>query len=472
MNLIARDFPKNARAALLDTHLQEALIRLKSGFVEGRRAAISRLPEFDDLRDRARDIRRHTLAHLDAYLERFEAKAVSAGGIVHWARNADEARHIILEICQGVDAKTVTKGKSMIGEEIAINAYLEDHGIEPVETDLGEYIIQLRGEAPSHIIAPATHLAKEQVADAFRAKHTQLDAERPLEKPEQLLAEARAQLRQKFLSADVGITGANFLIAETGTSVIVTNEGNGDLTQILPGVHIVIASLEKVVPTLEDAATLLRVLARSATGQDISAYTTFSTGPKRAADLDGPGAYHVVILDNGRSQLLAGENKDMLGCIRCGACLNHCPVYGAIGGHAYGSVYPGPMGSVLTPALEGISGTAHLPQASSLCGKCEEVCPVRLALPRMLRNLRNQAAEAGATGLLGRIAIKYWAFWARRPRLYRAAVDIKFSALAALGRKKGYFRRVPFMGAWTKHRDFPAPEGRSFISQYHARKKT
>jgi L-lactate dehydrogenase complex protein LldF len=360
----------------------------------------------------------------------------------------------------------------MIGEEIAINDFLERHDIEPVETDLGEYIIQLRRELPSHIIAPATHLSKEQVAESFQEHHTDLDPVRPLAEPEALLAEARTLLRQKFLAADVGITGANFLIAETGTSVIVTNEGNGDLTQTLPRVHIVIASLEKVVPNLDDAATLLRVLARSATGQEISAYTTFSTGPKRDADMDGPNAYHVILLDNGRTDILAGDNAEILGCIRCGACLNHCPVYGAIGGHAYGTVYPGPMGSVLTPALNGLAGAHHLPQASSLCGRCEEVCPVRLPLPKMLRNLRFQAAETSAPGGVARLLVALWAFAARRPWLYRFGAGISLAWLSARGRKDGLLRSIPGLRTWTSRRDFPAPEGRTFMSQWKSGRRS
>jgi len=294
---------------------------VKRGFIEKRRAAADRLPEFETLRDEARDIKNHTLAHLDLYLERYEEKVTQAGGQVHWCATAEDARKAILEICRSVDAKSVTKGKSMISEEIGLNDFLDQNGIEPVETDLGEYIIQLRGEAPSHIIAPAVHVTKDAVETDFRKHHKQFPEERSLEEPTELVNEARQVLRQKYLDADVGITGANFLIAETGSSVIVTNEGNGDLTQILPKIHIVIASLEKVVPTLEDVSTILRVLARSATGQEFSAYTTFSTGPKRPGDLDGPDQYHVILLDNGRSNMLGTEFQEILRCIRCGACM-------------------------------------------------------------------------------------------------------------------------------------------------------
>src|ERR1051326_4075993 len=277
MTLTPPAFKDNARAALADAALQRALSK-GLGFVERRRLAAERLPEFEALRDAARDIKNHTLAHLDLYLEAYEARVTAAGGKLHYAVTSEEARAIVLDICRKVAAKTVTKGKTMIAEEIGLNDFLEQNGIQPVETDLGEYLIQIRHEMPSHIIAPAIHLNKDQVEADFRRVHTHLPKDRNLAEPATLLAEARGVLRERFLAADVGITGANFLIAETGTSIIVTNEGNGDLTQTLPKVHIVLATIEKLVPTLEDVSTLLRVLARSATGQEMSVYTTFSTG--------------------------------------------------------------------------------------------------------------------------------------------------------------------------------------------------
>ena len=266
-------------------------------------------------------------------------------------------------------------------------------------------------------------------------------------------------LRAKFLAADVGITGANFLVAETGTSIIVTNEGNGDLTQILPEAHIVIASLEKIVPTLEDAAQLLRVLARSATGQDASVYTTLSTGPRRPGDPDGPRAYHVVILDNGRSAMLGGEFEDMLRCIRCGACMNHCPVYQAVGGHAYGWVYPGPMGAVLTPSLIGVAEGGQLPNASTFCGRCEEVCPVRIPLPGMMRHWREREFERRLSPAPMRYGLGFWAFFASRPALYRMATGLAARAMHLAGRNKGRFASLPFAGGWTRYRDLAAPQG-------------
>lgn len=455
-------FIENAREALADETLQSSLASAKVGFRVRRSEAAARLPEFETLRDEGRAIKDHVLAHLDLYLEAFEARVKERGGHVHWAQDTAEACQIVLNICRAAGAKTVTKGKSMISEEMGLNAFLEDNGIEPVETDLGEYIIQLRHETPSHIIAPAFHIPKEGVIETFREHHTQLDPDRVLEEPRQLLEEARGILRSRFIAADVGITGANFLIAETGSTVIVTNEGNGDLTQTLPRVHIVLASLEKVVPTLEDASTLLRVLARSATGQEFSSYTTFSTGPRRGEDLDGPHEFHVVLLDNGRSKLAGTEMQEVLRCIRCGACMNHCPVYGVIGGHAYGWVYPGPIGAVLSPSLIGVEEAHHLPGASTFCGRCESVCPMRIPLPKLMRHLREQEFDKGIPPVTVRWGLGIWAFLARRPALYRLAMALPIRLLGMLGRRSGRFRRLPMAGGWTAQRDLPAPQGATF----------
>ncbi len=467
----SHDFKANADRGLADETLQRALAKARTGFPLRRRLAVERLPEFEALREEGRAIKDHTLAHLDFYLELFEERVVAAGGAVHWARNAEEARATVLEICRSVDARIVTKGKSMIAEEIGLNEHLAKNGITPVETDLGEYIIQLRHEPPSHIIAPAIHLVKEQIADTFRVAHRELSAERPLGEARQLCDEARAILRPRFLAADVGITGANFLVAETGSSIIVTNEGNGDLTQILPRVHIVMASLEKLVPNFEDAATLLRLLARSATGQEFSSYTTVSTGPRRPGDLDGPEEYHVILLDNGRSALLGGEFQDMLRCIRCAACLNHCPVYAAVGGHAYGWVYPGPMGAVLTPSLVGIAEAGHLPNASTFCGRCESVCPMKIPLPKMMRHWREREFAAGLAPRTVRTGLKLWAFLARRPALYHALCESASRVLGWAGRGRGRFRSLPMAAGWTQVRDMPAPEGRSFHSLWEERRQ-
>jgi L-lactate dehydrogenase complex protein LldF len=460
----ALSFKDNARAALADAQLQRALGGLQGGLVAQRAAARARLPEFELLRDVGRDIRDHALAHLDLYLEEYERRATAAGAHVHFAATASEARDIILDICRSAAARVVTKGKSMVSEEIALNDHLEAAGLEVVETDLGEYLVQIRGEVPSHIIAPAIHLTQDQVEADFRRRHTHLPKDRVLAEPSQLVGEARAVLREKFLAAEVGITGANFLVAETGSSIIVTNEGNGDLTQSLAKVHVVISSIDRVIPTLEDVSSILRLLARSATGQEFSTYTTLSTGPRRPGDPDGPEAYHVVLLDNGRSELLGTELREVLRCIRCGACMNHCPVYSAIGGHAYGWVYPGPIGAVLTPSLIGVGQAGHLPNASTFCGRCEEVCPMKIPLPRLMRHHREAEFEAGSGAMSWsyRQGLRVWAAMARRPRLYHLAARLSMAVLGALGRRRGAFRTLPLAGGWTRHRDFPAPQGRTF----------
>ncbi len=463
--LASARFEEKAADALADPVLQGNLARLKGNFLRRRERARASLPEFDALRDAAVEIKSHTLDHLDLYLEAFEDAVRACGGQVHWARDDTEARGQVLEICRAAGARTVAKGKTMVAEEIGLNPFLEAHGVEPVETDLGEYIVQLAQEPPSHIIAPAIHKNRRQVAALFNARHEDL-ADRAADDLDGLLADARAVLRRTFLQADVGITGANFLIAETGQTAIVTNEGNGDLTQLLPRVHIVLAGIEKVVPTLEDAACILRVLARSATGQEMSSYTTFSAGPRRPDDPDGPDAFHVVLVDNGRAALLGSPTAEILRCIRCGCCLNACPVYGKVGGHAYGSAYPGPVGAVLTPALAGLDETRHLPNASTLCGRCEEVCPMRIPIPKMLRHFREEEAKAGRAPAAARRGLALWAFLARRPRLYRRLTGLAAGALGALGRRRGRFARLPGAGAWTRDRDLAAPQGTTFQTRW------
>ena len=459
-------FSDNARQALADATLQGALAKAGIGFVAKRQQAVAALPEFEALRVEGRAIKDHVLAHLDQYLERFEEKVIEAGGQVHWAETPEAACGIVTALCREAGARRVTKGKSMVGEEIGINEALEAAGFEAVETDLGEYIIQLAHEPPSHIIAPAIHKTRGQIAELFQDHHREAGLTRPLSTVPEIVDEARHILRDKFISADVGITGANFLIAETGSTVIVTNEGNGDLTATLPKTHIVLASIEKVVPTLEDASVLLRLLARSATGQEITAYTTFFTGPRRPEDLDGPEAFHVVLVDNGRSRMLGGPFQDMLRCIRCGACLNHCPVYGAVGGHAYGWVYPGPMGSVLTPLMVGLEEGRSLANASTLCGRCEAVCPMSIPLPDLLREHRRQEFAQKLNPPRSRWALAAWAYLAERPRLYRFVSNLAARGLAWLGGRKGRLSGLPFAGDWTAARDLPAPQGETFMQAW------
>jgi len=461
----AERFPAEARRALADKGLQSALRQVPAGFIDRRAAAREALPEFDDIRDAALEMKDHTLANLDLYLEAFEANARAAGSEVHWAETPAEARRILLDICRRVGARTVTKGKSMVSEEIGLNAALESAGIQPVETDLGEYIIQLRQETPSHIIAPAIHVSRAEVEKTFRRCHADLDPDRQLPDPASLQREARLLLREKYFAAEVGITGANFLVAETGETGLVTNEGNGDLVQSLARVHVVLAGIEKLVPSREAATAQLRILARSATGQEMSVYTTFSRGRRRSGDPDGPLESHVVLLDNGRSRMLSDGFREALRCIRCGACLNHCPVYQAVGGHAYGTVYPGPIGAVVSPALHGLEATAHLPNASRFCGRCEEVCPMRIPLPRMMRAWRERAFSTGVLPARQRFAVRGWAWLARRPRLYGIAADAALWLRRGLLGRRGSVRRLPFAGGWTDHREFPLPEGRRFLAE-------
>lgn len=461
------EFSRNAARAQADADLQAALEKLQRDTRTSRPAVTGRLPEFEDLRDRAVAIKNHTLAHLDHYLEQFEANVIDAGGKVHWCSDADGARETILQICRDADARTVGKGKSMVSEEIHLNDHLIENGLDVVETDLGEYILQLREETPSHVVMPAIHLKKEQIADTFREHHTTLDPDRPLDESKHMTAEARTRLREKFLAADVGITGANMLIAETGSVVVVTNEGNGDLTQTLPRIHIVLATIEKAVPSIEDALSIVRILARSATGQEITCYTTFATGARRAGDLDGPEEFHVVLMDNGRTKLLESGFRDVLRCIRCGACQSACPVYGAVGGHAYGGVYGGPIGAVLTPALDGIDKAWTLPEASSFCGSCEAVCPMRIPLPDLMRRWREIAHREKLNKAATRRGLAIWAWAAKRPKLYRAGARFAVAALRLLGRRKGRFQSLPLTGGWTAMRDLPAPEGGTFVDRWH-----
>lgn len=383
-------FRHGAFIAIEDIRLQGALDGATLTFRSSRERALDELPAADELRDHFKQIRAATLANLAEHLEEFEKNATAAGTHIHWALNAAEARQVVLDLAAKRDVTLVTKSKSMATEEIKLNQALEAAGVEPVETDLGEWIIQLAGEPPSHIIAPAIHQTKEQVAELFsHVSGKELSADNiPA-----LTAEARGILRQRFLDAGIGITGGNMMIAETGTMVLVENEGNARLSTSAPPVHVAVIGLEKLARTWDDAAVWLSLLARSATGQPMSIYTSFITGPARDDDPDGPEEVHIILLDNGRSNLVGTTYEEILQCIRCGACLNACPVYREAGGHAYGSPYSGPIGAVISPLLFGLEDYEALPHASSLCGACKDVCPARIDLPRMLLELRKDEVE-------------------------------------------------------------------------------
>ena len=372
--------------ASIPAAVQQATAR----FVRGRAARVAELPQWEELRQMGSDIRLHTIENMDVYLTRLEEKVIAAGGHVHWAETAEEANRIVLQIAKEHNVKTVVKSKSMATEEIGLNHALAQAGIQAIETDLGEYIIQLAGTGPSHIIVPAVHLTKEEIAALFSEK---LDIYAPTD-PTELARIAREVLREKFLQAEMGISGGNFLVAETGTLVLVTNEGNGRMCTTIPDVHVAVVGIDKVIPDWESLTVFLKLLARSATGQKLSTYTQFITGPRRAEGEFGPKEFHLVLLDNGRSKVLQDPvGREVFKCIRCGACANVCPVYKNVGGFAYGWFISGPIGAILTPQILGTRAARELPYASTLCGACADVCPVKIPIPTILRHLRRRVAQ-------------------------------------------------------------------------------
>jgi L-lactate dehydrogenase complex protein LldF len=452
--------------ALADPMLQTALGRAIPGFRRMRASAVAEVPEWEVLRRLAAQIKDHTLAALDGYLEQFEAAVRARGGVVHWAADAAEAQRTIIDLLRALGVHQVVKSKSMVTEEIGLNAALEAAGVRVVETDLGEYVLQLAGEAPSHLIAPMIHKPIEAVSELFAAK---LGAPR-YERAEDLNRVARAALRREFLAADAGITGVNFAVAETGTLVIVENEGNARLVTSCPRVHVAVLGIEKLLPRLADLGVFLRLLARSATGQRASVYVSLLTGPRRSGEADGPDELHVVLVDNGRTRLLADPDlREALRCIRCSACLNVCPVFERAGGHAYGSVYAGPIGAVLTPALWGLPPARELPFASTLCGACGEVCPVSIDLPRLLLELRARVVREGLVGRPDRLLARLWTLVMRSPT--------RLTLFGALGRalqrlavSEGRIDRLPGpLAGWTAHRAAPPLASVPFRVRWRAR---
>ena len=465
MQVTSMHFKATSSMKLNDAVLQAALQKSKGKFVDGRAAAVAEIDVWQDIRTHAAALRDRVIANLDAYLIEFERNAVARGAVVHWAETAEEANAIIVDIAKNNAVKIVTKSKSMVSEEISLNDALEAVGIEVVETDLGEYILQLAKEPPSHIVAPAVHKSKEQVADLFAAAHHR---PRTVDIAE-LTREAREVLRSKFLGADMGISGANFVIAETGTTLTVTNEGNADLVTTVPRIHCVVTGIEKVIATLEDFATLIRLLPRSATGQSAANYLTLTTGVKAADELDGPEQMHIVLIDAGRTKLVGGDMQEMLRCIRCGACMNHCPVYQNVGGHAYGWVYPGPMGSVLTPTYVGIENAGDLPNAATFCGECQVVCPVKIPLPDLMRKWRERQFDQALRPFGERFSIAVWNAFATRPALYAFSTRIVVRVASWWGGKDQRITWLPGLDGWTQGRDMPAPSGKTFREMYAAR---
>jgi len=453
-------FKDRARKALGDKTLKTALDRTTGNARTKRAAAVAAWPDFDRARAAAAAIKDHALAHFPHYLEQFERNAFASGAKIHWARDAKEACAAVIDICRQAKAKTATRAKSMLGEEIGLPDALAEAGIRRVETDLAEHIIQLAGETPSHIIWPAAHRTREDVSKLFQQHHRD---HLLLTEVEAMVASARHELRDDFFGAEVGISGANFLVAETGAICTITNEGNAELTTTPPRVHIVTAGIEKIVATTEHALQLTRLLVRSATGADLTQYTTFHCGPKRAGDRDGPEEFHIVLVDHGRTQMLE-EMPDMLRCVRCGACLNHCVVYRKIGGHAYGGAYPGPMGAALTPIFDGLEPSRDLPHACTLNGMCKQVCPVDIPLPTLLRDWRAKSFRQGFESPALRRGLALWALVASKPRLYRAALALALPLLRRRG-KDGWISTLPFAPGWTQRRDFPTPAKKTFLAQ-------
>ena len=459
-------FKQTASTKLNDAVLQKALKKSKGKFVDGRALGVAEIDNWEDIRTYAAALRNRVIDNLDAYLIEFERNAIRSGAEVHWAETAEEANAIVLGIAQRNAVKTITKSKSMVTEEIALNEALIGAGIRVMETDLGEYILQLANEPPSHIVAPAVHKSKEQVAELFmNAHHKPRLTDIPA-----MTREAREQLRSHFLGADMGVSGANFVIAETGTTLTVTNEGNADLVTTLPRIHCVVTGIEKIIPTMEDFATLIRLLPRSAIGQSIANYLTLTTGVKAPGETDGPEQMHIVLVDAGRTKLVGSDMKDMLRCIRCGACMNHCPVYQNVGGHAYGWVYPGPMGSVLTPTYVGIENAGDLPNASTFCGECQVVCPVKIPLPDLMRKWRERQFDMKLRPFGERAAIRAWSFVVTRPGLYAWLTRIASRVAAMIGGKEKLIHSLPGVDGWTQGRDMPTPSGKTFREMYAAKK--
>ena len=468
-------FYERTDQALADAALRAKVHAATGRLLSGRETGFAAFPAGDAVRDEAQRIRAGVVARLDEYLEQFAVNVERRGGHVHWAPSAADARRIVADIAGAHGVRTAVKSKSMVSEEIELNSALERAGVRVVETDLGEWVVQLAGDHPSHIIAPIIHRSKEDVAALFRIALGASESD--VADVPHMAAFARRRLRAEFLRADMGVSGGNFGVAATGSLCLVTNEGNGRLTTTVPRVHVALMGIERIVPTLADLGVMLQVLARSATGQKLSVYSNIITGPRRGfdgvdgadAEPDGPEELHIVLVDNGRSSLVGTELAEILHCIRCGACLNVCPVYRTIGGHAYGAVYPGPVGSVLTPALRGLGEFGALPHASTLCGACREICPVRIDLPRMLLALRARDTAAGNAPRWIRHGLWLYARLATRPRLFRAATRVG-RGLVRLRAKDGWVRRLPGpLNGWTAYRDLPAPAARTFTAAWRQR---
>ncbi|MDE0158782.1 MAG: LutB/LldF family L-lactate oxidation iron-sulfur protein [Candidatus Dadabacteria bacterium] len=472
------DFKKNSVEALKSPKLKKALVNFTDRSRAFRRKAVNEVSEWEELRSEARRIKEDVINNLDSYLLELEKSVIRMGGNVHWAKDAEEASSIVVDIARENNVRNVVKSKSMATEEIELNRHLISNGINTVETDLGEYIVQLCDDHPFHIIAPAIHKTKEDISKLFSEKFGVPE----YEEPEKLTEIARKKLREKFLSADMGVSGVNFAVAESGTIAIVENEGNARLATTVPDIHVAIMGIEKIVPKFEQLSIFLSLLARSATGQKSSTYVSLITGPRREGESDGPRQFHLVFLDNGRSDIARSEEtKESLYCIRCGACINICPVYRQVGGHSYGWVYSGPIGAVITPQLNDLEKTADLPFASSLCGACRDVCPVKIDFPHVLLSLRQKVVEQGRkkpdpAGFMEKIAFRVWSFVFSKPFYYNLTGKMMVF-LQYFYQRDNELRGLPYpFSKWTKEKNFPAfskkPFRERWKEKYHGKNRT
>jgi L-lactate dehydrogenase complex protein LldF len=468
MHVASIHFKERAHESLGNELLQKNLVKFKTKFVAARKASLFELDDFEGTREAGRAIRQRALDDLDVYIEMFEANATARGATVLFAQTPDEVNRLVLDIASRHGVRKIIKSKSMVSEESGLDHAIEGAGMTVIETDLGEYILQINDyEPPSHIIGPALHKSMDEVAALFERKH----GTPRKDVIEELCLEARGVLREHYLTADMGISGGNFFVAETGSVVIVTNECNATLATTLPKVHVAISGIEKIVPTLADVATLMRLLPRSATGQSISNYLDVCTGVKGEGEFHGAEHMYFILVDSGRTSVLASEVKEALRCIRCGACMNHCPVYQNIGGHAYGWVYPGPIGAILTPMYVGIENAPDLPHASTLCNQCGVVCPVKIPLPELQRKLREREWTEHLRPWTERVGLRLWSWFAQRPKLYARASRLGVRFLRKRAGQDRMLRHLPFGKGWTMGRDMPAPAGRTFRDLYHERKQ-
>ncbi|USK57186.1 iron-sulfur cluster-binding protein [Cytobacillus solani] len=469
MKIGSEEFKNRVDKGIHDSFMRGAVASAQDGIGQRRQEAADELGNWEEWRSHGEEIRQHVLAHLDYYLEQLSENIARCGGHVFFARTKEEANDYIREVAQKKKAKKVVKSKSMVTEEINLNSVLENAGCEVVETDLGEYILQIDDhDPPSHIIAPALHKNKEQVQEVFTKKL----GYKKSAKPEELAWHARKMLRKEYLTADIGITGCNFAVAETGSICLVTNEGNADLVTALPKTLITVMGMERIVPTFEEMEVLVSLLTRSAVGQKLTSYITLFTGPKAEMEVDGPEDFHLVILDNGRSNILGGEFQSILQCIRCAACVNVCPVYRHVGGHSYGSIYSGPIGAVLSPLLGGYDDYKELPFASTLCGACTEVCPVKIPLHQLLHKHREVIVEReGKAPISEKLAMKAFGLGAASPALYKIGSKIAPAAMNPFTIGDKISSGPGPLKAWTEIREFPAPNKERFRDWFKNRAK-